>query len=463
MKDRGFINERPIVFMVCGTMGKKKTTLITDMALSQEVMFRDKALERLTANDMKFPDFPWINLENTLKYAIKEHIVYNLATCRKFIRHLHFCFENAFDPNAGKYIVRHLRKRFPFAFFKNLLFDYDFEKFGLYHDDKLKVESIWEVIETYSQLYFIYVIESSLILSNFSIRTDNVMSDIGNFPLWNTDFFQKDSKDIDEISRHAHILDFDTLRLGLRMVEDNINADNFEFGVINITEIGKERGNMLKLNDLMKKAETANQKNDLFNEWLKMVRHSATVDNFPFVRVITDEQRPESWGADARDLCEIVHILETSDMKLAMPFFWITEMLYTLFYGRFINLYLQYRFNRGDKTLAMHILKTLASKLTNYYVGIYNRFGFVRLDIQVESGTQDGEIDDKEYFLSSKKIYSKRFSTDCFSDFFSEKALRSPVGLDDLREYTTEKASMNELEAQNSYFVNDLTKTFNKK
>ena len=247
------------------------------------------------------------------------------------------------------------------------------------------------------------------------------------------------------------------------MVEDNINADNFEFGVIDITEIGKERGNMLKLNDLMKKAETANQKNDLFNEWLKMVRHSATVDNFPFVRVITDEQRPESWGADARDLCEIVHILETSDMKLAMPFFWITEMLYTLFYGRFINLYLQYRFNRGDKTLAMHILKTLASKLTNYYVGIYNRFGFVRLDIQVESGTQDGEIDDKEYFLSSKKIYSKRFSTDCFSDFFSEKALRSPVGLDDLREYTTEKASMNELEAQNSYFVNDLTKTFNKK
>ena len=39
-----------------------------------------------------------------------------------------------------------------------------------------------------------------------------------------------------------------------------------------------------------------------------MIRHSATVANYPFVKVITDEQRPESWCADARDLCEIVHI-----------------------------------------------------------------------------------------------------------------------------------------------------------
>ena len=40
--------------MACGSMGKKKTTLITDMVLSQEVMFRQKALEILQNNDMKF-------------------------------------------------------------------------------------------------------------------------------------------------------------------------------------------------------------------------------------------------------------------------------------------------------------------------------------------------------------------------------------------------------------------------
>ena len=55
-----------------------------------------------------------------------------------------------------------------------------------------------------------------------------------------------------------------------------------------------------------------------------------------------------------------------------------------------------------------------------------------------------------------KKIYSKRFSTDCFSDFFEKKALRSPVGIDDLKEYVSEKASICELKEQNSYFINEL-------
>ncbi len=85
MKDRGVINDRPIVYMVCGTMGKKKTTTITDMALSQEVMFRDKAFEMILENDLKFPFFPRINLENEIKRAMKMHVIYNLATCRKYV------------------------------------------------------------------------------------------------------------------------------------------------------------------------------------------------------------------------------------------------------------------------------------------------------------------------------------------------------------------------------------------
>ena len=66
MKNRGFINARPIVSMTCGTMGKKKTTMISDMALSQQVMFKDKAFEKLLEEDLKFPYFPWINLEKAI-------------------------------------------------------------------------------------------------------------------------------------------------------------------------------------------------------------------------------------------------------------------------------------------------------------------------------------------------------------------------------------------------------------
>ena len=435
-RNRGFINARPIVYMVCGTMGKKKTTAITDMALSQEAMLRDKAFEKILENDLKFPNFPWINLENELKRAMEYHEVYNLATARKFI--------------AKK------RERFFKSATEEKIFGYDYSRYDTFYNDNLKVTDIWETIETYSLLYFIYVIQSSLLISNYSIRVDGVLSDLGNFPLWNADFFKSDSRLIDSYSRHAHIIDFDSLRLGRKVVEKNRKANSFDFGVVIITEVGKERGNSIELSEKKKKDETTNQKNDLFNSWLKMVRHSATVDNFPFVRVITDEQRPESWGADARDLCEIVHIRESGETRLAMPFFSLAELLYGWLYNKFSGLYYEYRFNRGDNTLAMYLLKGLTAKMRDYYTGIYNRFGYCVLSVQVESGTQDGTIQDGKYYLMSKKIYSKRFSTDCFSDFFTVKALRSPVGINDLNEYATEKATFGELAMQNSYFVNDL-------
>ncbi|MDE6472082.1 MAG: hypothetical protein K2L52_03560 [Clostridia bacterium] len=436
MRNRGFVNARPIVFMTCGTMGKKKTTTITDMGLSQEVMFRDKALEKLLENDLKFPYFPWINLENELKRAMQYHEVYNLATVRKFV------YKKA--------------KRWQKTKTQSKLFDYEYERYGFTYDDKLKIVNVWEVIENYAQLYFIYIIQSSLIISNYSIRVDAVLSDLGNFPMWNSDFFKRDSRLIDSFSRHSHILDFDSLRLGRKVVKNNINANNFEFGVVVITEVGKERGNNLELQEKKKKDIDTNQKNDLFNSWLKMVRHSATVDNFPFVRVIVDEQRPESWGADARDLCEIVHIREGGDTRLAMPFFSLAELLYDWILGKFSGLYYQYRYVRSDKTVPMYALKAFTAKIDHYYTRIYNRFGYCRLQVQTESGTQDGQRDENKYYLMPKKIYSKRFSTDCYSDYFTEKALRSPVGIDDLREYETEKATFSELRLQNSYFVNDL-------
>ncbi|MBQ8908999.1 MAG: hypothetical protein IJY90_01755 [Clostridia bacterium] len=457
-KNCGMINERPIVIMVCGTMGKKKTTAITDIALSQEKMLRDKAFEKLLDNDLKFPYFAWCNLENAIKYAMKKHYIYNLATTRLYMQRLAYFFylgEDIKDKQVYKSIKRHLRKRYNIKH-DNLCFDYDYKRYGLYFDDKLKVVDLWQVLETYAQLYFVYVIQSSLIISNYSIRTDNLFEDLGNFPMWNTDFFRRDSRLIDAYSRHAHIIDFDALRLGRKLVEDNPKKDSFDFGVVNITEVGKERKNNLELQEKKKKDETTNQKNDGFNDWLKMIRHSATIDNFPFVKVITDEQRPESWGADARDLTEIVHINETSDTKLAMPFFTITELLYSFVFSKFARLYYKYRFIRSDNTLPMYMLKKFTSMLHNYYNGIYNTFGYCKLDIGVESGTQDGTQKERNYYLIHKKIYSKRFSTDCFSDFFTQKNLNSPVGIDDLEEYATEKATFEELKQQNSYFINDL-------
>ncbi len=428
----GFINELPIVSMSCGSMGKKKTTLITDMVLSQEVMFRQKALSILQECDMKFPYFPWISFEDELRACMAHGTVYNLASIKTWVA----------------------LKRARFARHHNVqwqIYGYDLARYGGEFDDALKVNGLFDVLETYASAYFIYVIESSLIVANYSVRTDNLMLDSGNFPLWLTDFFPKNRR---TESSHAHILDFDVLRLGKKVLENNPLAGSFEFGVVAITEIGKERGNNLELKEVKKGTDAANQKNDLFNSWLKMCRHSATVDNFPFIKVFTDEQRPESWGADARDLCDVIHIVSSGDMRLAMPFYTIEEMFSEWVFNRFMRLYEDFRFRRGDNTLLVHILKSITAWLWRRNLRIYNRFGYCILKIEKERGTMDGKTENKKYYLMNAKIYANRFSTDCFSDYFNDLACRSHAGLADYLEYATEKASVSELRAQNSYFIN---------
>ena len=50
------------------------------------------------------------------------------------------------------------------------------------------------------------------------------------------------------------------------------------------------------------------------------------------------------------------------------------------------------------------------------------------------------------------------FSTDCFSDYFNEQAKKTETGINDYPEYAGEKASVEELKAQNSYFISSLYK-----
>lgn len=305
----GFINELPIVSITCGSMGKRKTTMITDMTLSQEVMFRQKALAIIQNTDLKFPCFPWLMFEKELRSCMEHGTVYNLATTKEWVKLKRQRFLKHRNPDLQ-------------------LYGYDYKRYGAIYDDALKISSLFDAMETYAQAYFIYVIECSLIVANYSVRTDNKLIDGGNFPVWATDFFSE----IRRKSRHSHVLDFDVLRLGKKVLENNPNAGSFEFGVVAITEIGKERGNNLELKEVKKGGDETNQKNDLFNSWLKMCRHSATVDNYPFIKVFTDEQRPESWGADARDLCEIIQIASSGDMKLALPFYTVEDMAYLMKY-----------------------------------------------------------------------------------------------------------------------------------
>lgn len=431
-----FINELPIVSITCGSMGKKKTTMITDMALSQEVMFRQQALAIIQQTDLKFPYFPWICFERELQRCMEYGTVYSLATVKAWVRKKRKRFFN-----HGNAEIQ--------------LYGYDCKRYGTVYDDTLKESGLFDVLEIYAQAYFIYVIESSLIVSNYAIRADGVSLNVGNFPLWLCNFFPDKQR---RKGRYSHILDFDVLRLGKKVLEKNPNAGSFEFGVVAISEIGKERGNNLELREVKKGTEETNQKNDLFNAWLKMCRHSATVDHIPFIKVFTDEQRPESWGADARDLCDIMKIISSEEQRLTLPFYTIEEMLSEWAFQRFLTLYSEFRFKRGDNTLLVHVLKGIVAWLWRRNIKIYNRYGYSMLNIEKERGTMDGKKEKRKYYLMNAKIYSRRFSTDCFSDYFNELSRRSKVGLKDYIEYASERATVEELKMQNSYFINALYK-----
>ena len=475
----GFINERPIISMVVGTVGKKKTTLLTDMSLSIEKMFRDKSFEMLYENDMCFQKFPWQRLEDFVKICIEKHIIYNLATCKQTVRLLRQIFEMSLkcDDVTIKSMKRYCEKVFGssyklFCYNYNIVylksspvkdkymygvfcFGYDLHN-GLYFNDRLEVKYLWDIIENYVKLYFVYIIQSSLIISNYSIRTDGILNDKGNFPLWNSNFFKRDPYKVNLYSRYSHIIDYDMFRLGKVVVENNVKKDCFDFGIVDMTELAKDRRNQLELREVKRNTDETNQKNDGFNDFIKLIRHASIVDNYPFARFLGDDQRPESLGADLRELMDILHISECSERKLTVPFFFIWELFFDIFSPKFKNLYYEYRFYRRDNTLFMYLIKKYSGLLYNFYRCIYNQFGYYRLKIDVETGKLDGIYASKKYYLSTKKIYSKRFSTDCFSDYFYKKKLRSKLGINDLEEYSSVKATMEELDSQHSYFIEQL-------
>lgn len=434
----GFVASLGVMTIAYGRMGAGKTKLITDMALTEEARMRDMAFEIILESDFKFPNMNWATFEKSLKKMMRKHVIYSLPTARRYVRSRYR--EWLRSPTKAK------------------LFGYDYERYGLDYNDNLKVQSLWEVLDDYACAYLIYTVQSSLLVSNYSIRVDALYEDLGNFPRWNADFFRRDSRLMDSYSRHAHILDFDILRLGKRMLENNPNRYAFGFGVWIISEIDKERKNAPETKHLDPESEEANQKNDLFNMLLKMSRHAAVVANRVFVKFFADLQRPESLGADARELGQVIYIdIDESEkeMQPVLPFFspfYMVQALVDLFFGKFVRLYYDYRFIRGDKTLPMYLMKNGVAGLERYVKRTENLFGSLKVKLQIESGRMDGQTKDKVYFEQSKKIYARRYGTDCLNGIFELYAENNTIGIDDLPEYLTEIGNDKENLMQHSFF-----------
>ena len=429
------LDELPICTMLVGTMGTGKTLLLTDMTLSRQAMFRDRSRDKLVELQMQFSSFRWQLFEIEISAGIINKTLYNLASCRKFVRDRYREWEKA-DKDM------------------KLLYGYDGP---MTYDDGLSRRGLWEVLMSYVQLFYIYTVASTVIASNYSIRDDSKLIDLGNFPMWDSDFIARTADDVDE-SIYSHILDFDAFRLGKKVKKNNPHSGSFEFGVVAITEVGKERGNRFDTDGLKKDDERANRVNDGFNRWLKMCRHSSTVEFFPYISVYMDDQRPESLGSDARELCIIVYIDPDIDRDNAIPFYWAREWLYRRLYERLAALYTDHRVRRSDRTLRSHIIHSLAAALYRRHCRTDNKYGYRRYTLGLEAGTQDGPLRTRPYYLVHKKTLAKRYDTACFADIFARQAMKTSGGVDKYPEYKKVRASVTEMLGQQSYFVDELIK-----
>lgn len=456
-KNRGFINERGVVTTIYGEMGTGKTALVTSMGLSTEAEFRDMAFEILLECDVMFPNFPWCNLREEIKRKIDRHELVDVPSVRRWVGACREVFDAILeDPIQGARWVRKWRKKKR----RDYTFGYDYEHFALVYNDELKLSELYSAIEDYACAYLIYTIETSLIISNYSVRVDAIKDDLGNFPLWDADFFRRDPRLMDAYSRHSHIIDFDMLRLGKRMVEENPNRNAFGYGVYLISEIDKERKNMLELKETKLTAEECNQRNDLFNACLKMSRHACVIANRVFLKIICDLQRPEDWGAGGREVGEVVYIADRGDKTTLLPFFspfWVMEPLFNFIKAKWESFYVNYIYNRADNTLFVQLVKGIVSRLDNHYRRVNNLFGCQVLHLEVESGRMNGESRECKYYRLPKKDFSKRYSTNCLSAIFEGDAVNT-VSIADFCEYAGIMATTEELAQQHSFFQEDLAK-----
>lgn len=433
-KNRGFCNEMGIFTCIYAAMGEGKTTMLSSMALSFEVQLRDDALEIILECDMCFPNFPWLELERALKRAYERHDVYDKWSCIRFIDKLRKAFEeNPCDEN---------------------IFGYECKRYPLTFDNELYVENIWDTIKDYALAYTIYTTQTALIISNYSIRVDTLMYNLGNFPVWDSSFFKRDSRLIDSFSRHSHIMDYDMVRLGKQMIKNNPNRYAFGWGVWVYTELDKEVKNTQEQQEMRADDEECNQKNDLMHVLFKMSRHACMIRHRNFVRILADMQRVENITANMRQIGNVALISERGEHDTVLPWFspyrWLSPLLLRI-KNTFDNVYVEDRYLRADNRLLTGAIRKLRACIGRWDLRNQSLFGCRPLHIELQTGRMDGKVKEYVYYVQDKKDYARRNGSDCMSGVFESRGELNTIGLDDMKTFADYIATQDELLSMNSY------------
>ncbi len=417
-----------------------KDMMMNSMALTFASMDRDTCLGILNDNMKRFPRFPWIMFELWLQDHIKNGSIRSWVSARDLT--LSKCvFYDCFNVSDRYWC-------------------YDIEKYPFEFNDGLKVIRLPQALAEYAQAYFSYTLTTSYLVSNAPARDDFIINDQGNFVLVDTDYLNRRPEDIPEVSKYSHIIDWDMFRLGVKMMEKNPNVGAFEFGILVLTEIDKERKNNDQLKETKAKDEGCNQKNDLFNLWMKMSGHGAMLANKCLLHVLTNAQRPSSWGADGHELCAVMHIEKHTGQTYTLPFFWLEASILKRFLSWWDGVFNESRYNWGNHHLFTWLGQGLAAILYRYLTRRGNLYGYYDQPIQCETGTSDEHknFEDMTYRVIFRTAYAERYASDYFKAFANMQTERCEVGMNELPTYTGKYPTIKEMQLSHSHLNQDLFK-----
>ena len=440
-----------------GKQRARKTTLLTVLAVVEEKRQHFMAKKGLKARSKQFPHFPWRKLEKTLRIKRKQHVCYTLASTREYIRGLRSIFEarHTYTKEQQRRILDEMKKGGYCG--DNFIFGYKYNKFPLKYNDGVRIVNIYECIEHYARLYFIYNSKKPLVFGNYSIRSDGRMKTRGNFEKYEMDFFKRKPEDIKNYSQYSHYAILDSMRLGKLMDPFNPYKDAMEFGVVAMTEFEKEVGNQNTNSAYKVDSSACNRRNDGMSNFLKTCTHMATVDNQTFFRFMCDGHRPGSMAADYAELCTLWRIKKCSESKIVLPFFAIEGAICELIMKGYDWIEDKMSYLQGKRTLLMYLIDCFHGVIFRHYDRIKNRYSMYTTTIDMWDGA-DGEMIAKKAKLPIPEwlAFGDRFATDAWGEFFHEKAKRSKYGIDDIPQFKDKKMSFDEMQSIGSHIYNEM-------
>ncbi len=473
--NRRFLEEYPGNLLATGPPRAGKTQVISDMTLSQQILWREKARKKSLRRGMEFPFFEW----GILEQSILQFIIYDetrprekwdteyvcLESLREWISFMrtHFTARNCLTNYYAKRTLHELKERGYQG--DDFIFNYDYKRYGTEYDNALKIVNVFETVENYAQEFYIYVYPSPLQFGNYPIRTQTRWKTFGNYPILKADLFRTSPRVSMLWSQYGHIVNHDALRLGVKKNPKGKYNDAYDIGVLTLSELGKELGNQNTNRGQDKKAGECNPNNDLWTTNAKMISHGTTIDFETYFRILGDEQRAMSILADFRELGSEMKIQRKNRKdKIKMPFFAWGELTYILAEGIMDKLFLFFKSRHGLTTLLYYLILRVYSVIFNRYWRIFNTYASYDVELDMkdwangEEGRGTGRKGRKKnlietYHISRKKICSDVYNTIFWGTVYREKFKRSKVGgLHQTPQFTGLNVTTSQMLYQESHF-----------